>query len=172
MNYDEEFDFGGSSYWEFKNDDLWTPKPIVPSYVPDKLMSKRSFISFFQSKFSDTVDVKSENLDLYVQDINISLEVEELDSEDIPMIILKSSLKIQIKDWSDQFQLNGVYFKILTLCILFCFTFILILGDLNLSASYYNYNLSVWEPFIEPWSITLKVYHIIFCFLFIMRKYF
>lgn len=55
------------------------------------------------------MDVKSENLDLYVQDINISLEVEELDSEDIPMIILKSSLKMQIKDWSDQIQLNGVY---------------------------------------------------------------
>lgn len=109
LNYDEEFDFGGSSYWEFKNDDLWSPKPIVPSYVPNKLMSKGSFISFFQSKFSDTVDIKSENLDLYVQDINISLEVEELDSEDIPMIILRSSLKMQIKDWSDQFQLNGVH---------------------------------------------------------------
>lgn len=72
-------------------------------------MSKGIFISFFQSKFSDTVDIKSENLDVYVQDINVSLEVEELDSEDIPMIILKSSLKIQVKDWSDQFQLNGVY---------------------------------------------------------------
>lgn len=110
LHFDEDFDFGGSSYWEFKNDDLWTPKPIVPSYIPNKLMSKGSFISFFQSKFCDTLDVKSESLDLYVQDINISLEVEELDSEDIPMIIFKSSLKIQIKDWSDQFQLNGVCF--------------------------------------------------------------
>lgn len=72
-------------------------------------MSKGSFLSLFQSKFSDTLDVKSENLDLYIQDISISFEVEELDSEDIPMIILKSSLKIQIKDWSDQFQLNGWY---------------------------------------------------------------
>lgn len=55
------------------------------------------------------MNVKSENLELYVQDINISLEVEELDLEDIPMIVLKSSLKIQIKDWSDQFQLTGMY---------------------------------------------------------------
>lgn len=31
------------------------------------------------------------------------------------------------------------------------------LGILNLKASYYNCNLSVWEPFIEPWNITLKV---------------
>lgn len=64
-------------------------------------------MSFLQSKFSDTLDVKSENLELYVQDINISLEVEELDLEDIPMVVLKSSLKVQVKDWSDQFQLNG-----------------------------------------------------------------
>lgn len=39
--------------------------------------------------------------------------------------------------------------------------YILILGGLNLRASYYNCNLSVWEPFIEPWNITLKVYIII-----------
>lgn len=54
------------------------------------------------------MDVKSENIELYVQDINISLEVEELDLEDIPMIMLKSSLKVQVKDWSDQFQLTGM----------------------------------------------------------------
>lgn len=53
------------------------------------------------------MDLKSENLEIYVQDINISFEVEELDLEDIPLILLKSSLKVQVKDWSDQFQLNG-----------------------------------------------------------------
>lgn len=107
LNYDEDFDFGGSSYWEFKTDDLWTPKSIVPNYIPQKLVPKKTFLSFLQSKFSDTMDVKSENLELYVQDINISCEIEELDSEDIPLIVLKSSLKVQVKDWSDQFQLNG-----------------------------------------------------------------
>lgn len=55
------------------------------------------------------MDVKSENLELYVQDINVTLEMEELDLEDIPMIMLKSSLNIQVKDWSDQFQLNGIH---------------------------------------------------------------
>lgn len=105
------------------------------------------------------MDVKSENLELYVQDINVSLEIEELDLEDIPMIMLKSSLKIQVKDWSDQFQLSGMYIKIyIILCyinyVLLC---ILIIGGLNLKSSYYNCNLSVWEPFIEPWNITLKV---------------
>lgn len=30
-------------------------------------------------------------------------------------------------------------------------------GGLNLNAAYYNCDLSVWEPFIEPWNITLKV---------------
>lgn len=108
LNYDGDFDIGGSSYWEFKNDDLWTPKTIVPSFVPTKLISKRTLLSLFQSKFSDSMDVKSENLELYVQDINVSIEVEELDLEDIPMIMLNSSLKIQVKDWSDQFQLNGM----------------------------------------------------------------
>lgn len=58
------------------------------------------------------MDVKSENLELYVQDINVSLELEELDLEDIPMIMLKSSLKIQVKDWSDQFNLKGMYDKV------------------------------------------------------------
>lgn len=58
------------------------------------------------------MDVKSENLELYVQDINVSLELEELDLEDIPMIMLKSSLKIQVKDWSDQFNLKGMYIKV------------------------------------------------------------
>lgn len=111
FNYDEDLNFGGSSYWEFKNDDLWTPKSIVPSNTPNKLISKKTFLSYIQSKFSDAMDVKSENLEIYVQDINISLEVEELDLEDIPMIIVKSSLKIQVKDWSDQFQLNGIYYK-------------------------------------------------------------
>jgi len=62
------------------------------------------------------MDVKSENLELYVQDINIFLELEELDLEDIPMIMLKSSLKIQVKDWSDQFHLNGMYIKVSELC--------------------------------------------------------
>jgi len=108
LNYDEDLDFCESSYWEFKNDDLWTPKPIVPCYIPNKLISKGTFLSFFQSTFFDTMDVKSENLELYIQDINISLELEELDVEDIPMIMFKSSLKVQVKDWSDQFQLNGV----------------------------------------------------------------
>lgn len=87
---------------------MWIPKSIVPSYVHNKLISKGTFLSFFQSTFSDTMDVKSENIELYVQDINISLEVEELDLEDIPMIMLKSSLKVQVKDWSDQFQLTGM----------------------------------------------------------------
>lgn len=73
------------------------------------MVSKGTFFSFFQSKFSDTMDVKSENLELYIQDINVSLEIEELDLEDIPMIMLKSSLKVQVKDWSDQFHLNGMY---------------------------------------------------------------
>jgi len=112
FNYDEDPDFDRSSYWEFKNDDLWTPKSIVPSHVPNKVVSKGTFFSFFQSKFSDTMDVKSENLELYVQDINVSIELEELDLEDIPMIMLKSSLKIQIKDWSDQFHLNGMCNKV------------------------------------------------------------
>lgn len=58
------------------------------------------------------MDVKSENLELYIQDINVSLEIEELDLEDIPMIMLKSSLKVQVKDWSDQFHLNGMYIKV------------------------------------------------------------
>lgn len=80
-------------------------------------------LSFFQSKFSDTMDVKSENLELYVQDINVTLEIEELDLEDIPMIMLKSSLKVQLKDWSDQFQLNGkhinyIYFNCLIVILL------------------------------------------------------
>lgn len=109
FNYNEDFNYGGSSYWEFKSEDLWTPKSIVPSYIPNNLKPKRTFLSYLQSKFSDVMDVKSENLEIYVQDINIFLEVEELDLEDIPMIIIKSSLKIQVKDWSDQFQLNGVY---------------------------------------------------------------
>lgn len=107
LNYDEDFDFGVSSYWEFKNDDLWTPKSIVPSYASHKLTQKGNFLSFLQYTFSDIMDIKSENFELYIQDINLSLEVEELDLEDIPMIMLKSSLKIQLKDWSDQFQLNG-----------------------------------------------------------------
>ncbi|XP_008187329.1 vacuolar protein sorting-associated protein 13C isoform X2 [Acyrthosiphon pisum] len=135
FNYDEDPDFEGSSYREFKNDDLWTPKSIVPNTVPNKLVPKRTFFSFFQSKFSNTMDVKSENLELYIQDINVSLELEELDLEDIPMIMFKSSLKVQVKDWSDQFNLKG---------------------GLNLKASYFNCNLSVWEPFIEPWNIKLK----------------
>lgn len=108
LNYEDDFDFGGSSYWEFKNDDLWTPKSIVPNYVPNKLISNENLFSFFQSKFSDVMDMKSENFELYIQDINVTLEIEELDLEDIPMIMLKSSLKVQIKDWSDQFQLNGM----------------------------------------------------------------
>lgn len=54
------------------------------------------------------MDVRSENLELCVQDINIYFEVEELDLEDIPLIMLKSSLKLQVKDWSDQLQLNGM----------------------------------------------------------------
>lgn len=58
------------------------------------------------------MDVKSENLELYVQDINVSLELEELDLEDIPMIMLKSSLQIQLKDWSDEFTLKGMYVKV------------------------------------------------------------
>lgn len=62
------------------------------------------------------MDVKSENLELYVQDINVSLELEELDLEDIPMIMLKSSLQIQVKDWSDQFSLKGMYVKVSDLC--------------------------------------------------------
>lgn len=57
------------------------------------------------------MDVKSENLELSVQDINISFEVEELDLEDIPLIMIKSSLKVQVKDWSDQLQLNGMSVK-------------------------------------------------------------
>lgn len=112
MNYDEDFDFEESSYWEFKNDDLWTPKSIVSSsYTPNKPMYKRKLLSFVQSTFSDSVEnqMQSENFELYVQDINISLEIEELDLEDIPMIIVKSSLKVQVKDWSDQFQLNGTF---------------------------------------------------------------
>lgn len=108
MNYNEDIDFGGSAYWEYKNDDLWSSKPIVPSYVPNKSLSRRTLFSYLQSKFCNTMEMKSENLELYVQDINISLELEELDLEDIPMIMLKSSLKVQIKDWSDQFQLNGI----------------------------------------------------------------
>jgi len=112
FNYDEDHDFDGSSYREFKNDDLWTPKSIVPTTVPNKLAPKGTLFSFFQSKFSGTMDVKSENLELYVQDINVSLELEELDLEDIPMIMLKSSLKIQVKDWSDQFNLKGMYVKV------------------------------------------------------------
>ena len=112
LNDDEDFDFDETSNWEFKNDDLWTPKSIVPSYAPNKLVPKGTFFSFFLSKFSDTMDVKTENLELYVQDINISLEIEELDLEDIPMIMIKSSLKVQVKDWSDQFHLNGMYIKV------------------------------------------------------------
>jgi len=103
----------------------------VPNgYIPNKLVSKRTLFSFFQSKFSDTMDVKSENLELYIQDINVSLEIEELDLEDIPMIILKSSLKVQVKDWSDQFHLNGMYIKVsegiiyyVLLCYYLCFLF-------------------------------------------------
>lgn len=115
LNYDEDFDFEESSYWEFKNDDLWTPKSLVPcSYTPNKSMSKRKFLSFIQSTFSDSIEnqVQSENFELYVQDINISLEIEELDLEDIPVITVKSSLKVQVKDWSDQFQLNGTFVRI------------------------------------------------------------
>lgn len=162
LNYEEDFDFGESSYWEFKNDDLWTAKSIVPSYLPNKLISNGKLLSFFQSKFSDNMDVKSENLELYVQDINVTLEMEELDLEDIPMIMLKSSLNVQIKDWSDQFQLNGIdvnfiYFN----CHATNYYYIVcisLLGGLNLKASYYNCNLSIWEPFIEPWNVTLKVH--------------
>lgn len=98
---------------------MWTPKSIVPSYLPNKLLSKGTLFSYFQSKFVDTMDVKSENFELYVQDINISFEVEELDLEDIPLIMLKSSLKIQLKDWSDQLQLNGKFDKNLS-CIYIC----------------------------------------------------
>jgi len=68
------------------------------------------------------MDVKSENLELYIQDINVSLEIEELDLEDIPMIMLKSSLKVQVKDWSDQFHLNGMYIKVSGgYLIMFCY---------------------------------------------------
>jgi len=90
----------------------------MPSYVPNKLISKGTFFSFFISKFSDTMDVKSENLELYVQDINVSLEIEELDLEDISMIMLKSSLKVQVKDWSDQFHLSGMFMKVSKLYII------------------------------------------------------
>jgi len=89
------------------------------------------------------MDVKSENLELYVQDINISLELEELDLEDIPMIILKSSLKVQVKDWSDQFQLNGMlniflsHFKILN-CI----------KILYLYNIYFNFRWTTFKSFI------------------------
>lgn len=156
LNYDEDFDYGESAYWEFKNDELWTPKPLVPSYMPNKLMLKRTLLSYLQSTFFDTIEMKSENVEIYIQDINISLEVEELDLEDIPMILLKSSLKVQMKDWSDQFQLNGIIVSVSS-CFQLFYLFVLILGDLNLKASYYNCDLSVWEPFIEPWNVTLKV---------------
>lgn len=44
-------------------------------------------------------------------------------------------------------------------------------GDINVQCSYYNYNVNVWEPIIEPsikteniyrpWEISIKVFAII-----------
>jgi len=85
------------------------------------------------------MDVKSENLELYVQDINIFLELEELDLEDIPMIMLKSSLKIQVKDWSDQFHLNGMYINVLSYIPLFNYI---------VSPIYFIYRRSKFKSFI------------------------
>ncbi|XP_050428442.1 intermembrane lipid transfer protein VPS13A-like isoform X2 [Adelges cooleyi] len=135
LNCEEDVDFGGSSYWEYKTEDLWTPKSITPSYSPSAAAAKNPVLWFLHSKSSDSIDVKSENLEIYAQDIHVSLEVEELDLEDVPIINLKSSLKMQIKDWSDQLRLNGSF---------------------NLRALYYNCDLRVWEPLVEPWTITLK----------------
>ncbi|XP_050533944.1 intermembrane lipid transfer protein VPS13A-like isoform X2 [Daktulosphaira vitifoliae] len=108
LNCEEDVDFGGSSYWEYKTEDLWTPKSITPTYTPSRAINRKSFISYLHNKSSDRIDVKSENLEVYMQDIHISFEVEELDMEDVPLVFLDSSLKIQIKDWSDQIRLNGM----------------------------------------------------------------
>lgn len=126
---------------EKENEELWSPKKIVP-YVH---INCDETSSYTQPPYPSTKP--SETFTMAVPSIRIMFELEA--KSRIPVLMAKSVFEVTVHDWSKQMHSK-------------C--------EFNLQASYYNEKLDTWEPLIEPivceenvyrpWEVLVKVFQV------------
>ena len=111
-------------------------------------------------RFPDESIPASESLDIDMPNVQLMFEVENLDYN-VPRLCVKSEVKAELHDWSTQLRSRA---------------------DVTIDVSYYNDELSVWEPLVEPvmvhedqyrpWNISLKVLSLVVKSTSVVREYY
>ncbi|KAK6636914.1 hypothetical protein RUM43_010578 [Polyplax serrata] len=114
-----------STQVSFDLEDLWSPKKIS-SYCDADICVATEPLLPQQSSFP--VGRSTENLTVNVAKIKIVLELPQ-GLQRRPLFLVKSSFKLSAYDWSSSINMRG---------------------ELQVQAAYFNEELGVWEPFIEP----------------------